>query len=208
MTEFFGSVPISPMWPAAPFAGFGSLQYPSGFGSSPVGATAEGFAPAQLATASPSLPPVGQSFATPGAFGGPQPAYGFAPQAYGFGHFPAIAGYEVPPGITASGLLAAVAMRRRQPFGPTNDREIEEFLYEALDLLPGSNDVEVQSEGGRVTITGTVPHKRLKHDVGEIAWAMVGVNDVANNVNIAARRRQRTGGREEPGQSVPTRKQP
>jgi osmotically-inducible protein OsmY len=89
-------------------------------------------------------------------------------------------------------------LRRGQPFGPTNDHEIEEFIYDALDLLPGTTDVEVRTEGGRITLTGVVQHKRLKRDIGEIAWAIPGVNDVVNNVTIAARRRQRTGGREEP----------
>jgi BON domain-containing protein len=117
----------------------------------------------------------------------------------GSGAFTGFGGYEVPAGITAPALLTVVAMRRGQPLGPANDQELEEFLYEVLDLLPGTNDVEIRCEGGRVTLTGTVGHKRLKRDVGEIAWTMNGVNDVVNNVNIASRRRAR--GREpEPSQ--------
>ena len=60
--------------------------------------------------------------------------------------------------------------------GPTNDNEIEEFIYDAFEFLPSSNDVE--------------PHKRLKRDVGEIAWAIPAISDVQNNVTIAARRRR------------------
>jgi hypothetical protein len=116
--------------------------------------------------------------------------------------------YDVPGVVTAPGLLTAVAARRGQPLGPTNDHEIEEFVYDALDLLPGTNDVEVRCEGGRVTLTGVVQHKRLKRDVGEIAWATPAVNDVANNVTISPRRRQRAGAREgEPQQTPPGRKQ-
>ena len=38
---------------------------------------------------------------------------------------------------------------------------------------------------------GTVAHKRLKHDLGEIVWAIPAVADVQNNVAITARRRGR-----------------
>ena len=67
-------------------------------------------------------------------------------------------------------LLAAVAMRRGQPLGPTDDQEVEkDFIYDALDFLPGTSEVEVRCEGGRTTLTGTVQQKRFKRDVGEIA---------------------------------------
>lgn len=49
-------------------------------------------------------------------------------------------------GITAPALLAAVAMRRGQPQGPTNDDEVEDFLYDTLELIPGAADVEVRCE--------------------------------------------------------------
>lgn len=96
----------------------------------------------------------------------------------------------VPDG-SAQGLLAAVAMRRGQPMGPSNDQEIEDFMYDALEYLPGATDVEVRCEsGGRITLTGNVAHKRLKHDVGEIAWTIPAVSDVQNNLTITARRRR------------------
>ena len=94
--------------------------------------------------------------------------------------------------VTASSMLAAVALRRGQPQGPTSDAEVEEFIYDALDLLPGAADVEIRCEGGRVTMTGSVQHKRTKRDVGEIAWAIPGLHDVQNNVSITSRRRART----------------
>ena len=112
-------------------------------------------------------------------------------------------------GITPQALLAAVAMRRGQPMGPNNDQEIEDFISDALDLLPGTTDVEVRCEGGRATLTGSVAHKRVKRDVGEIAWAIPSVVDVQNTITIAARRRSRASGREgEPTAATgPTRKQ-
>jgi osmotically-inducible protein OsmY len=77
--------------------------------------------------------------------------------------------------------------------GPANDHEIEEFIYDAFDVLLGTNDVEVRVEGGRATLSGSVAHKRVKRDVGEIGWAIPGIADVQNNVTIVGRRRSRTG---------------
>ena len=91
----------------------------------------------------------------------------------------------------AATVVAAVASRRGQPAGPVNDAEIEDFLNDILDLMPGTTDVEVRSENGRVTVSGNVPHKRHKRDIGEIAWAIPSINDVQNNITIVARRRAR-----------------
>ena len=100
------------------------------------------------------------------------------------------------PIMTAPELLMAIAIKRGQPSGPTTDQEIEDFLYDALEFLSGTNEIEVRCEGGRVTLTGSVPLKRLKRDVGEIAWGIPTINDVQNNVTIATRRRGRSSGRE------------
>jgi hypothetical protein len=123
-----------------------------------------------------------------------QEVYGYGgatPAAVPYGFIsPSVQGLGIPEIATVQGLLGAVAMRRGQPMGPTNDNEIEEFIYDALEFLSGSNEVEVRCEGGRATLTGNVPHKRLKRDVGEIVWAIPAINDVQNNVTITARRRR------------------
>lgn len=229
---FFGSIASAPIWPGIPSPGFGSFQTPIGFGSRPAGigeGFAPSYlpqtGPPMLSQAFPLVGSFGVPSpvyaSTPQSYGlgggimtGPATGstFGQAGQSPGLlgvpgmsatpGGFPAFAGFEVPTGISIVGLLAGVAMRRGQPFGPTNDQEIEEFIYDALDLLPGTNDVEVRVEGGRVTLTGMVQHKRLKHDVGEIAWATPGVNDVVNNVTITARRRTRGAGRETESQTA------
>lgn len=104
-------------------------------------------------------------------------------------------------------LIATVAARRGQPRGPMTDAEIEDFLDDALDLIPGTSEVEVRCEDGRAILTGNVPHKRHKRDVGEIAWAIPSVNDVQNNVAIVARRRARNGpARDNGGQAARTQK--
>ena len=102
----------------------------------------------------------------------------------------------IPDGVTAPALLAAIAMRRGLPQGPTNDHDVEELLYDAMELLPGASDVEVRCESGRVTLTGSVPHKRIKRDIGELAWAIPAISDVQNTVTITGRRRSRPFGRE------------
>ena len=66
--------------------------------------------------------------------------------------------------------------------------------------------MEVRSDGGRITLTGTVSQKRLKRDVGEIAWAIPSANDVHNTITIAPRRRARAQGREAEPSAVPARK--
>jgi hypothetical protein len=99
--------------------------------------------------------------------------------------------FELMGGITPQALLAAVAMRRGQPMGPSSDQEIEDFISDALDVLPGANDVDIRCDSGRATLTGSVAHKRLKRDAGEIAWAIPTVHDVQNNITITARRRSR-----------------
>jgi osmotically-inducible protein OsmY len=95
--------------------------------------------------------------------------------------------------------------------GPASDQDIEAVIYDALDMLAGTEEVEAKCENGRVILTGSVPHKRIKRDVGEIAWAIPALTDVQNNVVVAARRRGRQGQREQepqPGStSGPSRKQ-
>jgi hypothetical protein len=116
-----------------------------------------------------------------------------------------LATFDTAGGLTVPGLLTTVAVRRGQPLGPTNDQEIEDFIGDALDLLPGSNDIEVRCDGGRLTLSGQVSQKRFKRDAGEIAWVTPGVNDVQNNITIVARRRPRSS--REPETPVASRKQ-
>jgi len=209
----------SPMWTAMPSVG---LPYqPMGLGTLPISAPAFGSpvvaggigggstgaqglsAPGALSTAIYGY----GGGVTPNAqpnLGGPGLAV-----AYPFASNPLAAQISDATGVvTASSILAAVAMRRGQPQGPTSDAEVEEFIYDALDLLPGAADVEIRCETGRVTMTGSVQHKRTKRDVGEIAWAIPGLLDVQNNVSITSRRRARAAGREaEAPASVSARKQ-
>jgi hypothetical protein len=213
----------SPMWTAMPSAAF---AYPAPMNSS---LATPAFASSAIPGVAGGVTTGPQGMSSAGAF--PASAYSYGggtisavPQGlYGpgvIGAFPFAPGPLASPvvgpvgadamvGVTAPSLLAAVALRRGQPQGPVNDQEAEDFLYDALELLPGASDVEIRCEGGRVTLTGSVQHKRVKRDVGEIAWAIPGLNDVQNNVTIASRRRTRTSsGRDaETSQSATARKQ-
>jgi hypothetical protein len=105
-------------------------------------------------------------------------------------------------GSTPAMLVAAVSLRRGQASGPATDQEVEEVIYDALEFVPGASDVDVRCESGRVTLSGAVPHKRVKRDIGEIAWAIPTLSDLANNVTIASRRRARAFARE--AEAVPS----
>jgi hypothetical protein len=178
MESIFGSA--QPVWTGVPSSGFGWLPT-----SMPIATRGIGPVPPVPTAQVPILPnPIGDltsavqaSTAVPGLFS------------------PLVAA-EFGAGVPAPALLATVAMRRGQPQGPMTDAEIEEFLYDAFELLPGTSDVEVHCEGGRATLTGTVTQKRLKRDIGEIAWTIGRVTDVQNNLMVASRRRSRTSGRD------------
>jgi BON domain len=175
----------SPVWAAMPSIG---LSYqPMSVTNRPIGPvfnppaiSAGGLSPAPALSAPQNLP--APSYVPPYAFVATNPLTTAIGDASGL--------------VTPGALLATVAMRRGQPQGPTNDHEVEEFIYDALDLLPGTADFDVRCESGRVTLTGVVQQKRIKRDIGEIAWTIPGIQDAQNNVSIAPRRRARAAARE------------
>lgn len=168
------------------------------------------FAPtAAESSGSPGATPLGYA-QTGGLAPLAQPAFGWGGlgRALSLTPTPLSIPFVAADGITAPALLTAIALRRGQPQGPVSDQDVEEFIYDAVEVLTGAGDVEVRCEGGRVTLSGSVPHKRFKRDVGEIAWAIPGINDVQNTVAITTRRRSRAFVREGEAQSsAPGRKQ-
>jgi len=201
MIEPLFATPAAP-WSGISAPGFGWAIPPANrplangltFGLSPLSAP--------VVTATPGLPPRGAVLGALAAV---------PPDVYGATTFPgAFApafGVEIAGNYSIPALLSAVAIRRGQPLGPTNDQEIEDFVYDALEMLPGTTEVEVRCEGGRISLTGSVQHKRIKRDVGELAWGIPIVNDVQNNLTIATKRRVRTQREGEAQQSTPARKQ-
>ena len=194
----FGTAP--PIWSAVPFPGPAWFQTPVA-GGRPI---AEGIVNPQGFAAGLQgaiIGPQGQGALGNGMVSGiPMPGPSFSPAG------PLAGRQDMAGGVTATALVLAVALRRGQPAGPTSDQEIEDFLYDALDLLPGSSDVEVRCDAGRTMLTGTVSQKGLKRDIGEIAWAIPGIKDVQNNITIAPRRRSRAQNRDSEAAAVAGRK--
>ncbi len=72
-----------------------------------------------------------------------------------------------------------------------SDEQIGEMIYDSIDadpVIPYDSDINVDVTGGVVTLSGTVPNKRIKHAVGDDAWWVPGVWDVSNNLQIVGRR--------------------
>ena len=77
---------------------------------------------------------------------------------------------------------------RRGPKGYTrSDERIREDICEHLMASHhiDSSDVTVEVSGGKVTLEGTVPERRMKHAIEDMAGACPGVNDVDNLVRVA-----------------------
>jgi hypothetical protein len=73
---------------------------------------------------------------------------------------------------------------------PTDD-EITEMIYDSIDadpLIPYDADINVDTDAGTVTLTGTVPNKQIKHAAGDDAWWIPGVDDVHNDLQVVSRR--------------------
>lgn len=187
----FGTVPQG--WPALPYAQFA--------GNRPLNPNPAGGQTMYAPTLANNV------LGPPATIAGPVPAFqpGLPAMMSAVSALPT-AGFELAGSYSVPALLATVAVRRGQPLGPTNDQEIEDFIGDALDLLPGASDIEVRCDGGRVTLNGQVSLKRLKREAGEVAWFTPKVNDVHNTVTIVPRRRSRSS-RETEAQAVPSRKQ-
>lgn len=50
--------------------------------------------------------------------------------------------------------------------------------------LPDDAEINVDSEAGVVTLSGTVMSKEIKHAAGDDAWWMPGVDDVHNDLQM------------------------
>jgi hypothetical protein len=92
--------------------------------------------------------------------------------------------------------------------GLPTDEEIEEMVYDAMDndpAIPYEVDIDVSSDAGTVTLTGTVPSKLVKHAAGQDAWWIPGVVDVNNNITVSGERKVRRA--EAEGQRTPRERQ-
>jgi hypothetical protein len=86
-----------------------------------------------------------------------------------------------------------------------SDDEILQLVYDSLDAdssIPFDSDISVDVTAGIVTLTGTVPNKRIKHAAGDDVWWIPGVWDVNNNLQT-----QRSSQQAEGETSAPRRRQ-
>jgi len=158
--------------------------------------------------------PYGQQGNTP--FMGPgmfNPAwggwFGYGPGSYGQSQMPQWQGYGTfPSGGAGFG----------PGFGgaPMNDQDLRYVVENALDSdpsVPAGAVITVDVQEGVVTLTGTVPNKRIKHAAGDDAWYIPQVTDVHNEINVAPRREREnratgtasesiTGGRRNPSSTT------
>ncbi len=124
------------------------------------------------------------------AFGPGYPA-GFGP-AFGYGYpMPGFWGGAYPQGSYGPSSWGT-------PWCPT-DEEVMQMIYDVIDAdpaVPYASGVNVDVVDGVVTLTGTVPNKRVKHAVGDDAWWVPGAWDINNNLEVTprTRRTERSGG--------------
>jgi hypothetical protein len=113
-------------------------------------------------------------------FGGPW----FAPSTMGFGW--GLGGMRRWGGTYSPQYLST---------GLPTDDEITEMIYDSIDadpLIPYDADINVDTDAGTVTLSGTVPNKQIKHAAGDDTWWIPGVDDVHNDLQVVSRRPSRT----------------
>jgi hypothetical protein len=77
---------------------------------------------------------------------------------------------------------------RRGPKGYTRSDEriredVSERLMSAYDI--DSSEVTISVQDGKVTLEGTVPDRRMKHAIEDIADGCAGVQDIDNRVRVS-----------------------
>ena len=78
--------------------------------------------------------------------------------------------------------------QRRGPKGYTrSDDRIKEDICERLiqSTYIDSSEITVEVRAGRVTFDGTVPERRMKHAIEDLADSVAGVNDVENRIRVS-----------------------
>ncbi|TAK31734.1 MAG: BON domain-containing protein [Chloroflexota bacterium] len=172
----------------APQMGMGGWGFP-GFGMSPqmgmgFSPTAAGMLcqacgmPAMGMGASPMMGMTGGGF-WPGYAMMGAPYAGYWTPGYGWGY----------PGPTYGGTYTGYFT---STYGMASDDQIRGLVYDAIDAdptIPPGVEINVDVKDGIVTLSGTVPSKRIKHSVGDTAWYLPAVTDVNNNIQVTPRRR-------------------
>jgi hypothetical protein len=127
-----------------------------------------------------------------GSFGqGSQGQYG--QYGYDLGHFAptALGGWSLRArGVLGGGGMNSMPQPRRSGKGPKGYKRSDERIREDVcDQLSQNDDVdpselEVSVSGGEVTLTGTVPERRMKYMVEQIVDRVSGVNEIHNQLRV------------------------
>lgn len=67
-----------------------------------------------------------------------------------------------------------------------SDERIKEEICEMImrDESIDASDVEIEVSSGEVTLTGTVPERKMKHAVEDLIEATLGVSDIHNQIKV------------------------
>ena len=125
--------------------------------------------------------------------------WGGMPVGMGVGGYGGVGGFQ-PPWM---GTYPAPMPSYWSP-GIASDDQIRQLVYDSLDAdpaIPYDSDIHVEVTGGIVTLTGTVPNKRIKHAAGDDAWWIPQVIDVNNRLEVVGRRQRATGEGEAPAEA-------
>lgn len=115
--------------------------------------------------------------------------YGYGPGAYEAGHDWAPHG----AGSRRRGEGAYRSRHRKYPPGPKgyvrSDERIREDLCDRIAAAyhVDSSEVTVEVAGGKVMLEGTVPERRMKHAIEDMADACAGVQDIDNRIRVQGR---------------------
>jgi osmotically-inducible protein OsmY len=127
----------------------------------------------------------------PGSYSGQQAGeLGYGQGSYGGGQQSRYRGYGSPTGYGAnpqSGYGQQGRMQRRGPKGyKRSDERIREDVCERLMQSDvDASEVTVEVRDGRVILQGSVPERRMKHTIEDVADQCSGVNEVENNIRVA-----------------------
>ena len=95
------------------------------------------------------------------------------------------------PGFGPMGTLPGTYLPAYGGGGIASDDDIKDMVLTSFDAdprIPYDSDITVDVTGGIVTLTGTVPNKRIKHAAGDDAWWIPDVVDVNNELEVLGRR--------------------
>lgn len=109
-------------------------------------------------------------------------------RAYGSGRsYGSERGYGADRGYGSNRSSSESSFSGRGPKGfKRSDERIKEEVCEILtrDHSIDAEDIDVEVKDGEVTLTGSVPDRRMKHMAEDCVERALGVNDVVNNIRV------------------------